>query len=105
MQSGELIGKRLRTERERLRGYSSHRPRARVLMEACAIREWMARLREGVAHEVIVADPNDAPMYAQRSRGTTMDRRGALARTDPDAGAEERDRLTRAARGPLRGVP
>lgn len=77
--AGELIEKRLRTECERLRRYFSDRPRARVLMEACTISEWVARLLEGLGHEVIVADPNYAPMYAQRSRRVKTDRRDAVA--------------------------
>lgn len=34
---------------------------------------------EELGHEVIVADPNYAPMYAQRSRRVKTDRRDALA--------------------------
>ena len=32
--------------------------------------EWVARRLESLGHEVIVADPNFAPIYASRSRGT-----------------------------------
>src|SRR5439155_21534224 len=38
---------------------------------------WRRKLPLG--HEVIVADPNDAPMYAQRSRRVKTDRRDAEA--------------------------
>ena len=34
---------------------------------------------EGLGHEVVVADPNYAPMYAQRSRRVKTDKRDALA--------------------------
>jgi hypothetical protein len=44
------------------------RPRARVLIEASTESEWVARCLEELGHEVVVADPNYAPMYAQRSR-------------------------------------
>ena len=37
----------------------------------------MARHLESLGHEVIIADPNDAPMYANRSRRTTTDQRDA----------------------------
>jgi transposase len=77
--AGELIEKRLRTLRERLREYFADRPNARILMESSTISEWVARLLEGLGHEVIVADPNYAPMYAQRSRRVKTDRRDALA--------------------------
>ena len=35
--------------------------------EASTISEWVARLLEGLGHEVVVGDSNYAPMYAQRS--------------------------------------
>src|SRR6058998_3049666 len=77
--AGELVEKRMRTERERLRQYFKERPPARILIEASTISEWMARLLEELGHEVIVADPNYAPMYAQRSRRVKTDRRDAHA--------------------------
>jgi transposase len=39
----------------------------------------VARCLEALGHEVIVADPNFAPMYAQRSRKVKTDRRDARA--------------------------
>jgi transposase len=39
----------------------------------------VARCLEGLGHEVIVADQNFAPMYAQRSRKVKTDRRDARA--------------------------
>ena len=39
----------------------------------------MARCLEGLGHEVIVADPNFAPMYATRTRKIKTDRRDARA--------------------------
>jgi len=78
-EAGELIEKRMRTERERLVEYFKDRPRAKILMEASTISEWVARVLEELGHEVIVADPNYAPMYAQRSRRVKTDKRDALA--------------------------
>jgi transposase len=39
----------------------------------------VARCLEALGHDVIVADPNFAPMYAQRSRKVKTDRRDARA--------------------------
>src|SRR2546426_10888365 len=78
-EAGELIEKRMRTERERLVEYFKDRPKAKILMEASTISEWVARVLEELGHEVIVADPNYAPMYAQRSRRVKTDRRDAHA--------------------------
>jgi len=78
-EAGELVEKRMRTERERLTQYFKDRLPAKILIEAATISEWVARLLEGLGHEVIVADPNYAPMYAQRSRRVKTDRRDARA--------------------------
>lgn len=48
-------------------------------MEASAISEWVARILEELGHEVVVADPNYTPMYAQRSRRVKTDKRDARA--------------------------
>jgi len=45
----------------------------------------VAQHLEGLEHEVIVADPNYAPMYATRSRRVKTDKREA--RTSPDGAA------------------
>ena len=52
-------------------------PRARVLLEASTESEWVAQHLERLGHEVIVADPNFAPMYATRTRRVKTDRRDA----------------------------
>ena len=52
------------------------RPRARILIEASTDSQWVARRLGALGHEVIVADPNLAPMYAIRSRKVKADRRG-----------------------------
>ena len=41
--------------------------------------EWLARRLEALGHEVIVAGPNFAPMYATRSRKVKTDGRDARA--------------------------
>lgn len=74
---GELIEKRISTERARFAAVLHGRSAARILIEASTESEWVARCLEGLGHEVIVADPNYAPMYAQRTRRVKTDRRDA----------------------------
>jgi len=76
---GKLKEFRIRTERDRFQALFSEYERAKVLLEASTESEWVARLLEGMGHQVIVADPNFAPMYAQRSRKVKTDRRDARA--------------------------
>src|SRR5439155_15727122 len=78
-EDGELINMRIRTERHRLVEMFGRRPKARILMEASTESEWVARGLEDLGHEVIVADSNYAPMYAQRTRRVKTDRRDAHA--------------------------
>jgi transposase len=74
---GEVTERRIRTTRERLTAVLGARPPARVLLEASTESEWVAQHLEALGHEVIVADPNFAPMYATRSRRVKTDRRDA----------------------------
>ena len=76
---GELIEQRVRTTPASFADVLGHRPRARILLEASTESEWVAWGLEGLGHEVIVADPNFAPMYAARSRKIKTDRRDARA--------------------------
>ncbi len=78
-EEGELIEKRIRTDRDRFGVVLGKRPRARILIEASTESEWVARCLEGLGHEVIVADPNFAPMYASRTRKVKTDLRDARA--------------------------
>jgi len=78
-EGGELIERRVRTEPARLGEVLGDRVRARILLEASTESEWVARCLEGLGHEVIVADPNFAPMYATRQRKAKTDRRDARA--------------------------
>ena len=76
---GELIERRVRTEPARVAEAREGRARARILIEASTESEWVARCREGLGHEVIVADPNFAPVYATRQRKIKTDGRDARA--------------------------
>jgi transposase len=74
---GTVEERRIVTSRERFTAVLGGRPRARMLLEASTESEWVARHLESLGHEVIVADPNFAAMYATRSRRTKTDRRDA----------------------------
>jgi transposase len=78
-EEGERIERSVRTERSRLRERFGGRLRSRILIEASTESGWVARCLEEAGHEVIVADPNFAPMYATRSRRVKTDRRDARA--------------------------
>jgi transposase len=78
-EDGELIERRIKTGRESFDELFSERPPARILVEASTESEWAARHFEGLGHEVIVADPNFAPMYATRDRRIKTDKRDARA--------------------------
>ena len=81
-EGGELIEQRIRTEPARFAAVLGERPRARIVLEASTDSEWVARCLEGLGHEVIVADPNFAPLYATRTRKVKTDRRDARALAD-----------------------
>lgn len=51
----------------------------RILLEAGTESEWVAQALEAAGHEVVVADPNYAPMYGERTRRIKTDRRDAAA--------------------------
>ena len=78
-EGGEVIERRIRTEPERFDAVLGTRPRARIVREASTDSEWVARCLEALGHEVIVADPNFAPMYSTRTRKVKTDRRDARA--------------------------
>jgi transposase len=78
-EGGELIEGRVRTEARRFAEVLGNRPRARILIDASTESEWVARCLEGLGHEVMVADPNFAPMYVTRQRKVKTDRRDARA--------------------------
>jgi len=55
---------------------------ARILLEAGTESEWVAQCLEAFGHEVIVADPNYAAMYATRTRHVKTDKRDARTLAD-----------------------
>jgi transposase len=67
-EEGEILERRIRTERERFAAILGERAPAKILIEASTESEWVARCLEQLGHEVVVADPNFAAMYATRSR-------------------------------------
>ncbi|MDO8501140.1 MAG: IS110 family transposase [Gemmatimonadaceae bacterium] len=76
-EDGTVQERRIVTSRERFGAVLGNRPRARILLEASTESEWVAQHLESLGHEVVVADPNYAPMYATRSRRVKTDKRDA----------------------------
>lgn len=74
---GAVTERRIATTRPAFTVALGSRPPARVLLEASTESEWVARHLESLGHEVVVADPGYAPMYATRSRRVKTDRRDA----------------------------
>lgn len=70
---------RILTSRERLlKAFEGFGP-MRILLETGTESEWVAHALEQAGHEVIVADPNYAPMYGERQRKVKTDRRDVAA--------------------------
>lgn len=78
-EGGELIERRIKTTRASFHEVFADRPAARILVEASTESEWVACHLEQLGHEVIVADPNFAPMYATRDKRIKTDKRDARA--------------------------
>ena len=76
-EDGELFERRIKTDRSTLHALFKGRQPARILIESSTESEWVARCLEELGHEVIVADPNFAPMYASRSKKVKTDKRDA----------------------------
>jgi transposase len=74
---GTVTERRIATNRARFATVLGDRPPARILLEASTESEWVAQQLEALGHEVIVADPNYAPMYATRARRVKTDKRDA----------------------------
>jgi transposase len=79
MEAGEILDRRIGTRRDAFTQLFGARPRMRVLLEASTESEWVACHLESLGHEVVVADPNYAPMYGGRSRRIKTDLRDAAA--------------------------
>ena len=76
---GEVTERRIRTERDRFSELLTGCAPARVLLEASTESEWVAQHLETMGLEVVVADPNYAPMYGTLGRRVKTDRRDAAA--------------------------
>jgi transposase len=61
------VERRVRTSFDGLRAGLEKYPGSQVLLEASTESEWVAQWLEEPGYEVIVADPNFAPMYARPS--------------------------------------
>ena len=80
--TGEIIDRRIATRRDGFTHVFWGRSRMRILVEASTESEWVAQHLEEMGHDVIVADPNYAPMYGHRSRRIKTDRRDVAALTE-----------------------
>jgi transposase len=70
---------RIVTSRERLVAVFRDQGPLRILLETGTESEWVAQALESAGHEVIVADPNFAPMYGEIRRKVKTDRRDVAA--------------------------
>lgn len=78
-ENGEVRESRLSTTRDQFETVFGSMEKSRILLESSTESEWVARCLEGLGHTVIVADPNYAPMYGQRSRRVKTDKRDSRA--------------------------
>jgi transposase len=78
-EDGELTERRIKSTKACFAEVFAQRPQARILVEASTESEWVACHLEALGHEVIVADPNFAPMYATRDKKIKTDKRDARA--------------------------
>jgi transposase len=74
-----VLDRRIDTTRAEFDRVFGGRPRLRILLESSTESEWVAQHVEALGHEVIVADPNYAPMYGSRSRKIKTDKRDVAA--------------------------
>jgi transposase len=73
------LATRIVTTPEALRHVFGPRARLRVLLETGTESDWVATTLETLGHEVVIADPNFAPMYGDRQRRVKTDRRDVAA--------------------------
>lgn len=76
-EDGELTERRIKTDREHISELLAKRAPARAIIESSTESEWVACYIEVLGREVVIADPNFAPMYAARSRKVKTDKRDA----------------------------
>jgi transposase len=74
-----VLDQRIATRRDRFTWLFGERPTMRILVETGTESEWVAQHLEALGHEVIVADPNYAPMYGERRRVIKTDKRDVAA--------------------------
>jgi transposase len=74
-----LRDQRILTARERFVDAFAGYGGMRILLETGCESEWVAQALEAAGHEVIVADPNYAPMYGELHRKVKTDRRDVAA--------------------------
>ena len=74
-----LKDQRIETSPERIVAAFADRGTMRILLESGTESEWVAQALEAAGHEVIVADPNYAPMYGDLRRRIKTDRRDVAA--------------------------
>lgn len=78
-QESVVLDRRIDTTPEEFDRVFADRARMRILLESSTESEWVAQHLERLGHEVIVADPNYAPMYGSRSRKVKTDKRDVAA--------------------------
>src|SRR5262245_54731729 len=86
MDNGDVVDRRIATTRDRFTAVCWGRPPMRIVLEAATESEWVAQHLEALGHDVIVADPNFAPMSGHRSRRIKTDRRDVAALRRPASG-------------------
>lgn len=83
LQDGTVVkeGKCDTTRADLTRVFGERAP-MRILLESSTESEWVAQHLESLGHDVMVADPNYAPMYGSRSRKVKTDGRDTAALFD-----------------------
>jgi len=76
---GVVLERKVDTSRSDLDRVFAARAAMRIVIESSTESEWVAQALEALGHDVIVVDPNYAPMYGSRSRRVKTDRRDAAA--------------------------
>src|SRR5258708_13905968 len=74
-----VLDQRITTRRDRFTWLFGDRPAMRILLETGTESDWVAQPLEGLGHEVVVADPNYAAMYGERTRHIKTDKRDVAA--------------------------
>src|SRR5512138_2531357 len=76
---GVVTDRRVVTTAERLVAAFSEAGPMRILVEAGTESVWVAEALERAGHDVVIADPNYAPMYGELRRRVKTDRRDVAA--------------------------